>query len=124
MFRLLLTLAVVITIGLLSRLRPIGWPLYDKSLGDILYAVAVYLVLALLLYRWRPSWVALLALALCLAIESFQATGIPARYAHVAAVRWLLGTSFAWHDVGCYFLGVAVITVVDVVVLRSRQSSS
>jgi hypothetical protein len=70
-FRLLLSLAAVVALGLLSRLRPIGWSVYDKSLGDILYAVAAYLVL----HRWRPSRVAPPA------VESFQATGIPARYA-------------------------------------------
>jgi hypothetical protein len=120
-FRLLLALAAVVALGLLSRLRPIGWSLYDKSLGDVLYAIAAYLVLALLLYRWRPSWVATLALALCLAVESFQATGVPARYAHITAVRWLLGTTFSWHDVGCYVIGVAVITVLDGLVLRPYQ---
>ena len=122
MFRLLLALVAVIVLGLLSRLRPIGWQLYDKSLGDVLYAVAVYLVLALVLYRWRPSRVALLALGLCLVIESFQATGIPARYAHVVAVRWILGTTFSWHDVGCYLVGIVAITVLDVVVLRPHRN--
>jgi hypothetical protein len=52
MSRLLLALIAVVALGLFSRLRPIGWSLYDKSLGDILYAVAAYLALALLLYRW------------------------------------------------------------------------
>lgn len=121
MLRLFLTLAAAVTLGLLSRLRPIGWPLYDKSLGDILYAVAAYLVLAMLLFRWRPSWVAAVALLLCLAIEVFQATGIPARYAHVALVRWLLGTTFSWHDVGCYVVGVGVMTVADVLLLRPSR---
>lgn len=89
MSRLLLALIAVVALGLLSRLCPIGWFLYDKSLGDILYAVAVYLVLALL-FRWRPAWVAPVALVLCLAIEAFQATGIPAHYAHITEVRWLV----------------------------------
>jgi hypothetical protein len=118
MFRLLLVLVIVVSLGLLSRLRPIGWSLYDKSLGDILYAVAAYLVLALLLYRWHPLWVAPVALVLCLAVESSQATGIPARYEHIAVVRWILGTTFSWHDVGRYVVGVAVITVLDVLVMR------
>lgn len=120
MLRLSLALVAVVAVGLLSRLRPIGWHLYDKTLGDILYAVAAYLVLAMLFYRWRPSRVALVALLLCLAIEAFQATGIPAQYAHFAAVRWLLGTTFSWHDVGCYAVGVGAVTVLDVLVLRPR----
>ena len=121
MFRLLLTLVAVVALGLLSRLHPIGWSVYDKSLGDMLYAVAAYLVLAMLC-RWRPAWVALLALVLCLAIESFQATGILDRYAHITVVRWLLGTTFSWHDIGCYIVGVAGVTVFDAIVLRPRFS--
>jgi hypothetical protein len=122
MFRLMLALAVVLALGLRSRLRPIGWYLYDKSLGDVLYAVAAYLVLALLHYRWRPSGVALLTLSLCLAVEFFQTTGIPASYEHVVVVRWFLGTTFSWHDVGCYVVGVGVVTVLDVLVLRPGVS--
>jgi hypothetical protein len=99
-------LVAVVALGLLSRLRPIGWFLYDKTLGDILYAVAVYLALALLLFRWRSYWVALLALVLCMAVEAFQTTGIPASYSHIAGVRWLLGTTFSWHDVECLVVGV------------------
>src|ERR1700730_14308530 len=46
-------LGITISLGLMSRLCPIGWPLYDKSLGDVLYAVAAYLFLALVLFRVR-----------------------------------------------------------------------
>jgi hypothetical protein len=118
MVRLFVALAVTLALGLASRLRPIGWAVYDKSLGDVLYAAAAYLALALLLYRRPPALVAALALALCLAVESFQATGIPARYDHLLVVRWLLGTTFAWHDVACYVVGVAALFGADVLLLR------
>jgi hypothetical protein len=91
MLRLASALAVTVGLGLLSRLRPMGWPVYDKSLGDALYAAAAYLALALALPRWRPALVAALALAFRLAVECFQASGVPARYAHLVPVRWLLG---------------------------------
>jgi hypothetical protein len=116
--RLLLALALTIALGLLSRLRPIGWPLYDHSLGDVLYAVAAYIALALVLPRLRPWHVAPLALVLCWAIEAFQATGVPARYAHIALVRWLIGTTFSWHDMVCYAIGVGLIAFLDVGLLR------
>ena len=121
MLRLLAALTATVALGLLSRLRPIGWWPYDKSLGDVLYAVAAYLVLALLLYRRPPALVAPLALGACLAVECFQATGVPARYAHVLAVRWLLGTTFSWHDVACYVVGVALVLGGDVLVLRPAR---
>jgi hypothetical protein len=118
MLRLFAVLAATIALGLLSRLYPIGWSLYDKSLGDVLYAVAAYLTLAILWHRKPLTLVAPLALALCLSVEAFQATGIPAHYAHLWPVRWLLGTTFAWHDVACYVIGVAAILGVDWLLLR------
>jgi hypothetical protein len=118
MFRLCAALAVTVALGLFSRQQTIGWFVYDKSLGDILYAVAAYLCLALVLFRRSVVLVAFMALTFCLAVECFQATGLPARWAHRTIIRWLLGTSFSWHDIGCYFLGVAIITAVDKLLLR------
>ena len=115
--RLFAALVVTLAAGLLSRRYPVGWFLYDHSLGDVLYAVAVYLVLALLC-RCGPAMVAPLALAVCWVIEAFQATGIPARYAHLSLVRWLLGTTFSWHDMICYVVGIAAIAALDHVWLR------
>ncbi len=40
----ILALGATILLGILSRRHPIGWPAYDKSLGNVLYAVAAYLV--------------------------------------------------------------------------------
>jgi hypothetical protein len=49
---------------------------------------------------------------------AFQATGLPARCAHLGPVGRLLGTTFSWHDVVCYCVGVAGIFGVDVLLLR------
>jgi hypothetical protein len=106
MGRRAVALALVVALGLHSRTRPIGVPLYDASLGDALYAAAVYLVLGLLRPRWPPLTLAGVAFAACLAIELFQLTGIPARHASLSLVRWLLGTHFAWADLLCYGVGV------------------
>ena len=118
MRRVLLALLVTLAVGLASRLWPVGWPLYDKSLGDVAYAAAAYLALAFVRPRWRPAVVAGVALAWCVAVEMFQATGIPARYAHFAPVRWLLGTTFAGHDLACYAVGVGLVLLLDVRWLR------
>jgi hypothetical protein len=123
MMKLGVALAVTIALGLFSRLAPIGWPPYDKSLGDVLYAIAAYLVLAILLLRRARTLVAGLALSLCLAVEFFQATGIPARHADWLIVRWLIGTDFAWHDIGCYVVGIAMIWPIDVWLLRPVQDT-
>ena len=118
MLRLLAALALTIALGVFSRLHPIGLPLYDKSLGDALYAVAAYLGLAVLFFRRSSSFVALLALCWCVAVECFKLTGVSARHADLGSVRWVLGTTFACHNLACYAVGVVVIAVIDVVLLR------
>ncbi len=67
--RCLAALAVVVALGVVSRVAPLGWWLYDKSLGDVLYAAAAYLGLALLFPRWRVAPLAAVASAWCLAVE-------------------------------------------------------
>ena len=119
--RLLLALGATVALGLLSRLRPIGLPLYDKNLGDALYAVAVYLALALLLPRRSQAFVATAALAFCIAVELFQLTGLPARCARIAAVRWLLGTHFSLNDLLCYGAGIAAILLLDRFFIRPHK---
>jgi hypothetical protein len=122
MFRLLLALAATVFLGLASRLYPMGWFLYDRVLGEVLYAVAVYLVLAMLLVR-RPPWlIASVAFGSCLAVELFKLTGIPAENQGVFLVRWFLGMTFAWVNLGYYFLGVVLIAFADCATRRARRA--
>jgi hypothetical protein len=111
-----------VLLGLESRLHPLGWHLHDKSLGDVLYAAAVYLVVALA--GLRPLSASLLALGICLAIETFQLTGIGARCDHLLVVRWVLGTTFSWHDVVCYGVGIGMMLALDRGVLRPARARS
>ncbi|MCB0110903.1 MAG: DUF2809 domain-containing protein, partial [Caldilineaceae bacterium] len=72
-----LTLLILATIllGIFSRLVTTGFVLWDKYLGDALYAILVYLLLSLV--RWRSlERKAFVALLIMVAIESFQLTGI------------------------------------------------
>jgi hypothetical protein len=119
----LLALAATVFLGLASRLYPMGWFLYDRVLGEVLYAVAAYLVLAMLLVR-RPPWlIAGVAFGSCLAVELFKLTGIPAENQGVFLVRWFLGMTFAWVNLGYYFLGVVLIAFADCVTRRARRDS-
>ena len=113
MMRLTLALAVTVVVGLASRLHPVGWHLYDRALGEVLYAVAAYLVLAMLLRRQAPSFIAGVAFLSCLAVELFKLTGIPAEYQHVFLVRWFLGMVFSWVNLGYYLIGVVLIALAD-----------
>ena len=113
MLRLLWALAATVVLGLASRLYPVGWFLYDRALGEVLYAVAAYLVLALLLVRQPPWLLAVLAFGCCLAVELFKLTGLPAEYQHVFLVRWFLGMVFSVVNLGYYFIGVVLSAFAD-----------
>ena len=113
MLRLLLALAATVILGLASRLYPVGWYLYDRIVGEVLYAVAAYLVLAMLFFRKPPLFIAGLAFACCLVVEVFKLTGIPAKYQHVFLVRWFLGMVFAWVNLGYYFIGATLSAFAD-----------
>ena len=111
-------LLFTVALGLLSRKLHLHFSLWDKSLGDVLYAVAAYLVLALARPRWSTRRVAGWSLLFCLAVETFQLTPIPMRLSGNPVLRLLLGTTFAWHDVACYFVGVGLIWAIDQAWLR------
>src|SRR5262245_40294946 len=113
MLRLLLALAATVILGLASRLHPVCWHLYDRVLGEVLYAVAAYLVLAMFFFRQPPLFIAALAFAGCLAVELFKLTGIPAEYQRVFLVRWFLGMTFSVVNLGYYFVGVVLTAFAD-----------
>src|SRR6476619_7108003 len=101
--RCLLWLAVTVAIGIASRRLRLGVPLWDKSVGDVLYAVMIALLVAFVRPSAAPRVRTAIAFGICLAIELFQITGIPiALAAKRPWVHWILGGSFAWHDVACY----------------------
>ncbi|MFN3649100.1 MAG: DUF2809 domain-containing protein [Armatimonadota bacterium] len=106
-------LVVVVLLGLVSRRFPQGIPLWDEWLGDALYASAAYLALAALRPKTRPRAIALAALGWCVAVELFQLTGIPARYAGLLPVRLLFGTTFALRDLACYTAGAGTAFLLD-----------
>jgi hypothetical protein len=118
----LLALTAVIALGLTSRLVPLGWWLYDKSLGDVLYAMAAYFGLAFLFPGLRVTLIAAAALAWCLAVEFLQLTELNARLVALPLLRWVLGTTFSWHGVICYCVGVTLAVVADAL-LRRRPPS-
>ena len=108
----------IVAAGLLSRLVHTGLALFDKYLGDALYAAMVYVLLRL---TGRVERVALWTAVAMLAIELFQLTGVAAgmvRSEHllVRACARLLGTQFSVFDLLAYAVGIASISAMD----RSR----
>ena len=105
----------IIALGILSRVVHTGLPLFDKYLGDALYAAMVYGILRL----WsRPAPSAVCAMVVMTAIELFQLTMIPAQM--LGSVHWLtricarlLGVEFSFLDLLAYAVGIACIYLVD-----------
>jgi hypothetical protein len=115
----LLCLAGIVAMGILSRAVHTGFVVFDKYLGDALYAAMVYVILRLL---WNPPALAPWTMATMTVIELFQLTMIPAHMlaSHHLIVRVcarLLGTEFSFLDLLAYAVGIACIYLVD-----SRQT--
>ncbi|MGH9722638.1 MAG: DUF2809 domain-containing protein [Bryobacteraceae bacterium] len=108
-------LAAIIIVGILSRVAQTGIRIFDKYLGDALYAAMVYVVFRL---TGRIARVAVWAGVAMIAIELFQLTGIAAGMLRSgsAAERVcarLLGTDFSVLDLLAYAAGIGCIAVVD-----------
>ncbi|VTT97578.1 Uncharacterized protein OS=Micrococcus luteus (strain ATCC 4698 / DSM 20030 / JCM 1464 / NBRC 3333 / NCIMB 9278 / NCTC 2665 / VKM Ac-2230) GN=Mlut_22570 PE=4 SV=1: DUF2809 [Gemmataceae bacterium] len=106
-------MAVTVAVGLASRLYPAGDFLWDRVTGEVLYAVAAYLAWAVLLPRRSPARLAAVAFASCLAVEVFKLTGVPAANQDAFLVRWFLGMTFDWVNLGYYLAGVVLAAVAD-----------
>ncbi len=108
-FTALLATVVVIAAGLVTRRFPLGIRLWDHHAGEVLYACMVTLLVIVARPALRPRVVAAIAMGLCTALELFQATGIPARAPRL--LRFVLGATFAWSDLACYLVGVALVAL-------------
>ncbi|MBL8220159.1 MAG: DUF2809 domain-containing protein [Bryobacterales bacterium] len=118
-------LTAVICVGLLSRAVHTGLLIFDKYLGDALYAAMVYAILRL---TGRLARVALWASVAMLAIELFQLTGVPAHllrsnYPAVRICARLLGSTFSVLDLLAYAVGILCLAGVDHR-LRIRNASA
>lgn len=101
-------LMVIIAAGISSRMIHTGWILFDKYLGDALYAAMVYVIVRL----FRPTG-AVIAMAIMTALELFQLTMIPTHL--LTSPHWfvriaarLMGTEFSFLDLEAYAVGIAV----------------
>lgn len=110
-----------VVLGLASRkLPPTGFFLWDKSFGDADYAVMFGFLVLALRPRSTPVQAGLAGFGICFALELFQLTGLPLRTPQ--PLRFLLGTSFAWHDVACYAVGGAAVAAMAALYTRFRST--
>jgi len=93
--------------------------------ADALYAVLIYLLVALLAPRW-PSWVpALVAAAWCVGVEALQLTGLPEQW----GLAWpplmlVFGTVFSWWDLLAYAVGIAAACAADSLIRMTRPRAA
>ena len=105
----------IIAMGIISRIVHTGFALFDKYLGDALYAMMVYAILRLLS---RAAVAAVCAMVVMTAIELFQLTMIPAHM--LSSEHWLtricarlIGVEFSFLDLIAYAVGIGCIYLVD-----------
>ena len=107
-------LAAIVAAGLLSRVAHTGFRVFDKYVGDALYAAMVYVLFRLT----GISRVAVWSAVTMTAIELFQLTLIPAGmlrsgYPVVRVCGRLLGTEFSVFDLLAYAVGIGCIAAAD-----------
>ncbi|WP_041257762.1 ribosomal maturation YjgA family protein [Fibrella aestuarina] len=119
----LLTVAVLL-LGLASRRYSVWLPPFVHAyVGDVLWALMVFLGLALLLNRQSTRTVAWLAMLFSFGIEVGQLYHAP-WIDHLRATRLgglLLGFGFLWTDLLCYGVGIAIGVLLDRWLLASSR---
>ena len=111
----LLCIVAIIAAGILSRVVHTGFAVFDKYLGDALYAMMVYAILRLVS---AAAASAVSAMVVMIAIESFQLTMIPARMLASECLitricARLIGVEFSFLDLLAYAVGITCIYLVD-----------
>jgi hypothetical protein len=127
-FKLVLLTCLVAAIGIISRVVYVGSLIWDKYLGDVVYAAVFYLTLALI---WREGTIATKAISTMvyvIVIELFQLTQIPAHLNQssnlvVRAFAYVvLGSAFSWWDILAYCIGTGAALLADRLCLRETAA--
>lgn len=119
---MLLAAVVVIATGLAVHGLAGGWA--GGFVADALYAVLMVVLVAIVAPRAPSVAVGAMGLAVCVAVELFQLTGVPARLsATVPGAELVLGSTFQATDLLAYALGAALATLADLLV-RTRAAGS
>ena len=105
----------IIAMGIFSRVVHTGLVVFDKYLGDALYAAMVYGILRLVS---KAAASAVWAMVVMTAIELFQLTMIPAHmlaseHSITRICARLLGVEFGFLDLLAYGVGILCIHLVD-----------
>lgn len=115
----------MIALGVISRILRFENAIFDKYLGDALYAILFYLLISMLVSELRAIRKATIVFMLMMTLELFQLTRIPMALsqnenvlARIAAM--LLGTVFSWLDILAYLVGIVIVASVDMIKSKNR----
>lgn len=95
----------------------------NTYLGDALWAVMIYLIIATIYKSWSVSRVACYSILFCYAIELSQFYHAP----WIDAIRntrlggLILGFGFLWSDIMAYTLGVFAMFIIEKTLFRTKQ---
>jgi len=109
--------------GLIWRLAPLHLPFFFyKYGGSMLWAVAVYWLIAALLPRSTPSKLAFLAALAAAAVEFSRLVHTPGfdAFRETLAGKLLLGRYFSPKNIAAYWLAIAVTAWLDARALKPR----
>ncbi|QNE34613.1 ribosomal maturation YjgA family protein [Leifsonia shinshuensis] len=123
--RIFLIVAAVATIaaGLTVHETVDSWA--GAFAGDALYAVLLFVLVAVAAPRAPSAVVGGVAFALSAVVEFTQLTGVPAHLsATVPGVELVLGSTFQRSDLLAYAIGAALAAAVDAAVRRRAAGSS
>lgn len=107
---------LVMGLGLVSRVKAFAWPAFVGAyVGDVLWALMVFLLLRAAAPKLPGSRLALAALAFSFAVEFSQLSHAPWLVAARRTLpgRLVLGQGFLWSDLACYAVGVLLGLLVD-----------
>ncbi|MPV88944.1 DUF2809 domain-containing protein [Georgenia ruanii] len=101
--RAALGIAALSSVALGLSIRTFGDGAWTGPAGDALYAVLIYLLVAILIPGKSRVLIAGAAMMACALIEVFQFTGLPAELAQSwPPIRLMLGTTFGMADLFAY----------------------
>lgn len=116
-----LTALLVIALGLLSRKCAIYLPhVVNTYLGDMLWALMIFLLVAFVSRRRKTVVVALISILFCYAIEISQLYHAPwiDQLRNTVLGGLVLGFGFLWTDILAYTIGVGVGALLEILALN------
>lgn len=121
----LLTLSILL-LGLASRRFLGDVPFVRSYVGDVLWALMVYLGLATLFNRWSARTIGFATLLVSFIIEISQLYHV-SWIDSLRATRFgglVLGYTFVWSDLFCYSIGVGIGLLVETYLIPTRCKRS